>query len=244
METELLIARINDTAELSLKTSKPKFFGFLSGEQAVLADKILQKRRCNFEFFGGYDNAERVYLGCFTEWDKKFNFPIGSLTFKYRTTDKLSHRDFLGCLTSLGLKREAIGDILVGDGKTVIFVSADIKDYIKSQVTKIGRTGVTVSEGYSLPLPIADRLESFSDIIASARLDCIVSALTGLSRSRSEAVISEGLVTVNSVVCNKATKNVTDGDVLSIRKKGRFIITSSDGRTKKNKVIINYKKYI
>lgn len=244
METELLIARINDTAELSFKTSKPKFLGFLSAEQATLADKVLQKRSYKYCFFGGYDNAERVFLGCFPEWDECFDFPISSLTFKYRTNDKLGHRDFLGSLMALGLKREAIGDILVGDGKAVIFVSYDIKDYIMSQVSKVGRTGVAVEEGYSLPLPIADRLESCSDTVASTRLDCIVSALAGFSRSRSECAISDGCVTINSVVCDKVTKNVVDGDVLAIRGKGRFVINSLDGRTKKNRIILNYQKYL
>ena len=57
-------------------------------------------------------------------------------------------------------------------------------------------------------------------------------------------MLSEGLVSVNSVTVIKPTKAVLAGDIISVRGKGRFVIDSLDGRTKKNRIVINYKKYI
>ena len=68
METELFKARLKDTADICAKTSKPKYLGFLSAAEAVLAAQILKNSRCRTSFYGGYENAERVMLGCFPDW--------------------------------------------------------------------------------------------------------------------------------------------------------------------------------
>ena len=244
METELFKARIEDTAEICVKSSKPKYLGFLSAAEAVFAERLLKNAPCRTSFFGGYEGAERLMLGCFPDWMEEYGFPISAITFSFREGDTLSHRDFLGSLMSLGIKRETVGDILVGRGRAVAFVTDEIKDYIKSQVTKIGKTGVKVSEGFTSPLPESDRLADFSDTAASDRIDCVISALCGFSRARALEVLSEGLVSVNSVTVMKPTKSVLAGDIISVRGKGRFVIDSLDGRTKKNRIVINYKKYI
>ena len=244
METELFKARTEDTAALCVKSSKPKYLGFLSAAEAVLAERLLKNAPCRSVFYGGFKGAERVMLGCFPDWMDNDAFPISALTFKYRVSDTLSHRDFLGALMSLGIKRETVGDILTEQGRAVAFVTDDIRDYIKSQLTKIGRVGVKVCDGFEPPLPTADRLAEFSDTAASDRIDCVISALCGFSRSGATQALSEGIVTVNSVTVIKPTKSVLAGDIISVRGKGRFVIDSLDGRTKKNRIVINYKKYI
>ena len=244
METELFKARLKDTADICAKTSRPKYLGFLSAAEAVLAGQMLKNADCRTAFYGGYCQAERVMLGCFPDWMEEDSFPINALTFKYRETDTLSHRDFLGSLMALGIKRETVGDILTEQGRAVIFVTDEICEYIKSQVTKIGNTGVAVTEGYPAPLPKGDELAEFTDTAASDRIDCVISALCGFSRAKALEALAAGIVSVNSVPVTKPTKSVAKGDIISVRGKGRFLIGSLEGRTKKNRIVINYKKYI
>lgn len=244
METDILKARIADTADICERTNRQKFLGFLSREEAVLTERTLEKRNVNFALFGGYEEAERVMLGCFPDWDEERDFPITAVTFTYRKTDALSHRDFLGSLMALGLTREAVGDILVEEGRAVVFLNEDIAGFVLSQVEKIGRTGVTVSEGFSLPLPQKGELSEFNCTVASERLDCVVAALCNISRGAALQKIAEGLVSVNSVVTEKATKTVIGGDAVTVRGKGKFIIDSLDRKTRKNRIILKYKKYI
>ena len=139
MDSTLLTARISDTADLAFKTDNYKFLGFLSLEEAVLAKKVLENRNVKFSLFGGYDLAERVMLCCLPSWGDTASFPITAVTFSYREVDKLTHRDFLGALMSLGLTRESIGDILVGEGRAVAFLSDDVAQYVFTQLEKIGR---------------------------------------------------------------------------------------------------------
>lgn len=244
METELLKARIKDTAEIAVKASKPKFLGFLTEDEAVLTQSLLVNSGCRFKLYGGYDGARRVFLGCFPEWADTENFPISAVSFNFRREYELRHRDFLGALMSLGISRESIGDILAEEGRAVVFIADDIKKYVVTQINKIGSVGVTVTEGYEEPLPKCDTLAEFSVTAASDRLDCILSALCGLPRSKAVGCISEGFVTVNSVCAEKTTKTVKENDVISVRGKGKFIISDLNGRTKKDRIIVNYKKYI
>lgn len=244
MENELLKVRITETASLCNKTQKIKFLGFLSREEAVFAKQILKNINVEFSLYGGYENAERVILACFPDWAEDVSFPISAFTFTYRKNDVLNHRDFLGTLMGLGIKRETVGDILVEEGRAVVFVNNTVADYILSQISKVGRTGVTVTQGYNSPLPQSDELVECTDTIASERMDCIVAALAGLSRNSALQTITEGKVSVNSVICEKATKSVLDGDIISIRGKGRFEIVSLSDKTRKNRIILKYKKYV
>ena len=244
MEQKLLTARINNTADILLKTSVPKFLGFLSIEEAVLAERILSHRNVRYSFFGGYDGADRVVLACLPEWAEDVNFPIVPITFTFKKEYTLSHRDFLGLLMSLGIKRETIGDILTEESRAVIFVLEEIADYILNQVEKVGKVGVTLQKGFASPLPLKNTLEEFSVTVSSMRLDCVVAALCNFSRSDSAEKIELGLVNVNSEVIQKTTKTVFNGDVVSVRGKGKYIIISGEEKTRKNRLVLKYKKYV
>ena len=240
----MFLARVDDTADIAERASKCKYLGFLSPEQAVAAEKRLKNRSVNFGFFGGYDGADRVMLGCFPDWAEGDEYPIKAVTFNYRKSDALTHRDFLGSLMGLGITRESVGDILVSEGRSVAFLSEDIADYVIKQVSKIGRVGVTVSLGFEGELPERGTLADFSDTVASVRLDCIVAALGNMSRNEANEKIVSGFVSVNSFVTEKITHTVNEGDIITVRGKGKFIIASLDGRTRKNRVVLNYKKYV
>ncbi len=244
METEILKARIIDTMEICEKTNRPKFLGFLSKEESVLAERILNSINSDFTLFGGYKSAERVMLGCFPEWDNEKNFPISAVTFYYRKTDVLGHRDFLGSLMALGITRMSVGDILAEEGRAVVFVTSDILGFVLSQVEKIGKVGVEVKEGYDEPLPQKNKLSSFDCTVASERLDCVIAAVCNISRGTAVSKIEEGTVSVNSVVCEKPTKTVASGDAVTVRGRGKFLIESLELKTRKNRIVLKYQKYI
>lgn len=239
----MFYARIEDTVAICERTNKCKYLGFLSLEQAAAAKNYLEKRNIRFALWGGYAGAERVMLGCFPDWAETDEFPITAVTFKYRKTDPLSHRDFLGSLMGLGLTRESVGDILTEEGRAVVFLSEDIADFVLNQTRKIGRVGVAVSKGFEGELPKGDALAELSTTVASERLDCVVAAVAGISRGAAVEKITQGLVSVNSFITEKTTLSVNEGDVIAVRSKGKFIIVSLDGRTRKNRVILNYKGY-
>jgi RNA-binding protein YlmH len=246
MDSELLIARIRDAIRLCDTSGMPKFVGFLTAEEAAIAEKTAKNELGRYELFGGYDAAERVVFGAFPDWceDKAAFSPITSVTFSYRAQDRLSHRDILGALMSLGIRRETVGDILIEEGRAVAFLQRDILPAVLDGIIKIGRVGVTATEGFNEPLPEMGKMLDITDTVASLRLDCVVSALLSCSRGDATELILDGAVSVNSVLVEKCVKTVSAGDKITVRRKGKFIIDSVSERTRKDRIVLKAKKYI
>lgn len=244
MQEELLIPRIDDIKLLSDRSGAPHFLGFLSESEMAKCKEHIRSFKNSVSFFGGYEGAERNFL-CVAPLDfGETVFPIEAVTFKYRSQDKLTHRDVLGAVMAIGLTREKIGDILVENGRAVLFAEKTAAKFILSQVDKIGKVGVNPSFGFDFPLPETGKKQECSLTVASTRLDCIVSAICGVSRSTALEMIEKDLVSVNSFLVSKPTSKINGGDKLSIRKKGKFDIVSVDGVSKKGRTVLKYNKYI
>lgn len=244
MEEKLLTARIDDILRQSDQNAAPRFLGFLSESEAAICREYLQRKDCEIWFFGGYEDALRNFLCVAPKGYNKPTFPITPITFNYRKQDKLSHRDFLGSLMALGLTREKIGDILVEDGRCVTFAEKTAAKYALMEISKVGRVGVTLCAGADEPLPERSKKQEFTVTVASARLDCIVSAICSVSRNKALELIEKDAVSVNSFLSNKCTRKIENGDKISVRKNGRFDIVSVDTLSKKGRIILIYQKYI
>ena len=244
----LLTARIEDVIRLTQKTAYPHFIGFLNGHELALAMHILsQKRDICYSAFGGYAESERKMIALWADSETAVteeDYPITGICFCYPKKYTLTHRDFLGAMTASGIKRETIGDILVTEGTAVAFVRNEIKDYLLTQTEKIGRTGVEVSEWNSKDeLPFRQDFENRTYTVASARLDSIVSATVPTSREKSATWIRQGMVFVNGAEVSHISHTVKDGDIISVRGKGKFIVDEFSGVTKKGRLKINIRKY-
>lgn len=246
MQDDLLRAKLTDQARLCSKRGAPCFASFLDEREAAMARIFCAREREVFcTFFGGYEGAGRTVPGFFPREEdySEDAFPICALTLRYRAEDKLSHRDFLGALMGLGLRRDAIGDILTEEGRCVMFLLPEAARFVLQNLDKVGRAGVKVTEGVDGDLPCAQAFDLIERTVASARLDAVLSALTGGSRKDSAARISQGLVSVNHLPCQSCTRQISDGDVLSVRGKGRFVVDCFGGPTKKGRLKVTVRKY-
>ena len=239
---KLFLSKLDDGVYLCNKRQQPYFFPFLTEREQAIAktylDSICFKQ---YMFFGGYDAAERKLLGLFFDEDKPF--PIAALDFAFRKSDTLTHRDFLGALMSLGIERETVGDILVEDGRCVVFVNSEISDYIISQIYKVGNVGVKVSVSNTDNLPKGRGFEEKEYTVPSLRLDAVISAVTGLSREKSKRIIQMGNVTLNHFDSQNPSKQAEVKDVLTIRGKGKYVINGVLGETKKHRIRISIIHY-
>lgn len=233
---ELFSSRIEDLTSLCYTRQKPVFSQFLSEAKQALAQKVLQSIYFdNYIFFGGSENCERKMLGVFYNEPEQSAFPISAIEFKYRVCDKLTHRDFLGTLMSLGIERDTVGDILVENGRTVVFVKSELKDYIESQIFKIGGAGVKIVPPNLANLPQGRGTEEMSLTVSSLRFDNIVAAVSRLSRDKTAKLILSGETTLNFVVTQNVSCQVKEGDTFTIRGKGKFKLDKVLGETKKGR---------
>ena len=243
---EALKARIEDAADLSAVRKAPCFVGFLDERQADLSSKIARNLGVQgFMLWGGYEDAQRRMFAAFPKelLPDSERFPVISIYLSFRKEDSLSHRDFLGALMGLGIKREALGDILVGEGRCVLFCKEEIANFVETQLTKVGRTGVKLVPAGSFPLPEGQRVEELSFTVASNRLDCAVACFVRSSREKSRQLFSQGLVTHNYEVEKSLSAVLQEGDKVSIQGYGKFIIDQIGSETKKGRLKLAARKY-
>lgn len=245
-EDKILIARVKDCVRFASDKHCAKFIGFLDEGAQNVACSVSTGGRCAVYKYAGHSDGQRVMLG-FVPNDMPCNeqdFGIKALTIISRNTANLTHRDYLGALMSLGIEREAVGDILCEQGRAVVFLKQSVCEFVKTSLQKIGNEGVKCVEGASYPLPTAYSFKQIESVVASARIDCVVASLCNLSRGTACELINTGFVSINGFECGKITKTVEKEDKITVRKHGKFIIDSIDKLTRKNRLVLQARKYI
>lgn len=249
LDHKALLARANDALELCEKQYTSKAFGFLNPADSEFLRKSLGKKTSaegiNFKFFGGYSEAERCLFLAYPDYaedtiDTEF---VEILEITGRDISGLSHRDFLGSLLGLGLKREKIGDILILEDRCLVFVLSDISEYIVSNLDMVARCGVKVRicEPGEVEIP-KKQYEEIRTTVASLRLDSVIGAALKTSRTAATAVIREKRVTVNWQEKSDPAEKLLPGDVFSVRGAGRFRLTEEITKTRKDRLGICIQK--
>lgn len=197
---------------------------------------------------GGYDGAERAAVSIFPYYQEneisgaKISFLQIEGNFKFSS---VSHRDYLGSMLGLGIKREKIGDILVHDDYCQVIVDAEIADYIILNLNRVGNNRVNVREIQRMELKKGiQNFEEKAYTVSSLRIDNIVAAAFNLSRQKAVKFIEAGFVTVNYEKIERSSYPVEEGAVISVRKKGKFILSEVGSLTRKDKVKIKIKKFV
>ena len=248
-EDKLLEAKLGDMADRCERYGCPVYSSFLDEHECVVAEKWCGGLSSDFGWIlnGGFADARRKMLAVYPiycSFPDEDDFPMKCLTFTYRKEDKLTHRDFLGSFMGQRLKREVIGDIIVSEGETQTFVTEVAAKAILDSVTKIGRVGVKITDDVDFRLDAEQKYKEISGTVASLRLDCIVSLAANLSREKAAALIRSDRVEINHFTAASVSQELKEGDILSVRGSGRYILSGIDGLTKKGRIHINLRKYI
>lgn len=244
-DEKLLCDRISDLYKRAERDCEAQFSHFLDGaEQNIVISKCFMSG-FNTRFFGGFADAERKIFGVFPEWEEPDGYPIKILEITHNFGGELSHRDYLGSILGLGIDRSKMGDILIEENSAFVFVTEQIADFIADNLKKIGSRGVKVSlkSMDDIKLPEKKFIE-IPAVCASLRLDAVVGAAANIARAKACALIVGGLVKLNHIEQEKAATSVCEGDLLSIRGYGRFILFKTGNETRKGRIHIVLKKYV
>lgn len=237
-----LYSRLTDLVSLCDKRGSPCYLGFLDAGELTIARELLRSLVAmeRYAVWGGFPEAERSVISVFPDYyaPDEWEYPIVPVAFRYRMQRKLTHRDVLGTLMHLGLRRDTIGDILCGEGLSVVFLRKEIAPFVCEQIDKIGGEGVSVIDDYDGPLPISVSYEVIHETVASPRLDSIVKALIRCSREKSADLITVGSVSVDHRPVESVSKFIQTGMTVSIRGYGRFLIDQIGPETKKGRLTL------
>lgn len=247
-DEKLLISKTEDLFRLCDKYASARFSDFLDGsELRTIRDNVVIPFDYNVMFFGGFGDAEKKIMGVFPQWSEPDTgeFPIICLKVIGGYTRKLTHRDYLGTVMSLGIAPQKLGDIVVYDDFAYVLLHNDVAEYVSDNLHKIGNQGVKV-ELIDNPdvIKIERRYKTIGAVCAAPRLDAVVGAAANISRAQSAALINAGKVKLNHRETQKVAETVREGDLLSIRGYGRFLVHSFDGETRKMRLHITLKQYI
>lgn len=234
-----------DKVRIAEKTYNDVFIDFLTPEEQMILKNICSNEGIHASFFGGCGSFERAaaIIGM-NEYDGEFPVDIIKISGNFKF-EKLTHRDYLGSILSLGIKREKVGDINVYEDGAEVYLSRDISSYIINNMVKIKHSGVKVKR---IQLNEArEKILKFKDIranIASFRVDSVVAAAYGISRSEAAALVKSGSVKLNFVETDEPSKKVKTTDIFSVKGYGRFEIVDNPGLTKKDRLNVILRKYI
>lgn len=194
-----------------------------------------------FSFFGGYDGAERVRGILYPEYHhlsvEDYGVKVLQVNGGGNGFLSLDHRDYLGALLSLGIKREKCGDLLIHNEFAQIILGEEIFDYVRLHLTKVHR--VTV-QGEEVPLaeihPKEKVGKEISFTVQTPRLDAILGDVYHLSRAKVLQPIRNGRVKVNWREEDDPSRLLKEGDTVSFKGFGRFTVLSLGNLTRKGRI--------
>ena len=207
---------------------------------------FLSSKELNVSGYGFSDDAERCLIAFSLASIDVSIFDNAAKVVKISYNDKfskLSHRDFLGSIMSLGFSREKIGDLVIEGNCVYTPVVSDFVNYIVQNLTKVRHSPVNVTVELFNWLP-QKRFEILYKIVSSFRIDNIVSSLINLSRDKAKAIVKEGKVKINGIFESNPDRKVCENDIIVIAGFGKFKFKESLGSTSKNKNKIIVDKFI
>lgn len=234
---EILKKRFSELSSRAFSQNTYMYTDFLSAAEQSL---LMSTEKSGYSFFGGYPEAERQ-IAVFGSEEAFGYAPAPPVTcikaspLNRRFSDELTHRDTLGALMNLGIKREVLGDIFINDSGAYIFCLEHMADFIKKNLIKIKHTSVKCEIADALPENIGGTLEELCVIIASARLDAVIGGVFKLSRSTSASLVSSKKVFVNGRLTENTSYNLKENDTVSVRGYGKFKWQGVFGKTKKDR---------
>lgn len=251
LEDKLFLSKVLDKAIKSDEISNIVYTDFLDPYQKkIITDAFTSVKEVSYTFNGGFSGAEREIAlffpaGMSVEDFPSFRYPFKMINIHMKNRDNISHRDILGALMSLGIKREKTGDILLKEETCTVLALGDIAEFIQYNLTKIGNVHVEAevrdAEEIQAPEP---KVKEIHSTVSSLRLDSIASAGFGISRSKIAEFIKGDKVSLNWEATDSLTKLVKEGDVISIKGKGRVVVERIGGTTKKGRTGITLKKLV
>lgn len=247
-EGEETAIRLVDLAEQAVRTQKFRLSGFLDPYGAEIAETVAANYDgLTVQFDGGYLGAERQRAAfCHEAFGGHPDFSIAAVRAAWNGDFlRLTHRDVLGALMALGIERETTGDILVSAGAARILTDKKMAHFLMEHLTAIGAASVEVAmEDLQNITPREERTKDIRATVASLRVDAVAAAGFGMSRSRAATDIEADKLKLNWQSVKNAAQSLKEGDILSMRGRGRVEVVEIGGQTKKGRTGVLLRRFL
>ncbi len=250
MKDELIKRRIEDLAEKSFKNNQYTFTHFLS--EAELSDFFDMKEAtmtAYYTVYGGHDEADRVMIrfGNPDEFGYEEDFPIKCVSVEplmKKFADNLTHRDFLGSIMNLGIKRSEVGDIVVEEKSAYIFCTEQMAEYLCRELTRVKHTVVKCVITEKTPENFEVKTREGEVQVSSERIDGVISKVFHISRGNCVELFRNKKVFVNGRCVENNSYMLKENDKISARGFGKFRYIGIGNFTRKGNKIVKYELYV
>lgn len=249
-EERLLLSRVMDQMRFAQQRNVPAATAFLSPAEVASVERLIAASGYPAHvFLGGYAEAERRVCVFLPDWQTPEEVDAGeylcALRASWKSPDSLTHRDFLGALMGIGIKRETVGDILVGRDSCDLLLLPEIRPFALQNLESAGRAKLSLRELplEELSIPVGE-VKTVHDTVSSLRLDAVASSGFSVSRSKLADAIAAGRVNLNWRAVTKPDTPVSEGDVISCRGLGKCRLVAVGGKSRKGRTAITLERYL
>lgn len=249
IEEKQFCSRLEDLVDRVEKRYQEEVTDFLTPALQRVAKEFLQERRIhNYFFTGGYSEAERKRLVLYPEYNEADEEAADIVLIRLEGNFKfvqVNHRDFLGALMSLGIKREKFGDLLADNQGCYLFAAKEVVPYIQQNCPRVKHVPVEAQIiNHNEWEPPKQEVKELHIMVSSLRIDTILAHGFGFSRTKAIEMIQSGRVQVNYLEVKDNDFICREQDLISCRGKGKLKVVQFDGETKKGKEKVILWKYI
>ncbi|NLD86932.1 MAG: hypothetical protein GX633_01560 [Clostridiales bacterium] len=229
--------------------------GFYTAHERAVLESALRGCDVKYVFDGGFEESERAMLIFLPDYceditkeelrgNELFPFQPVKITLRYDGR-RLSHRDYLGSLMSLGIERAMVGDLSVSDKGCVFPCIKSVTEHILTGIDKVANVGADLARcGFDELSAVETKVKIIRDSAPSLRLDSIVSSAFSLSRSEGKSAIERGLVSVNGSECVSPDRIIPPDTSVTLRGKGKAKLIDASGKTRKGNIAIVIERYV
>ena len=249
-ETEKQVAgHVLDLIEKTLERQSVEVSWFLTLSEQDLVTQVMRRfPQVDYIFYGGFPRAERKRMvvgpAQVALHDKA---DLMALEIQVRTgpqAEELSQRDLQGAVLGLGLNRRYVGDIVRTDNGGGGGVVTALAPVIMQNLISVSRypAHAAIMDLQDLSVGV-ERKKIVKATVAALRLDAVAAAGFGKSRSWMTREIRSLRVRVNGSPAKSPAQLVKEGDIISLGGKGRVVLATVGGQTKKDRTVVEMERY-
>ena len=242
-----VLRRAEDLAERASRRGVATATAFLTPAEQLRLRRAFEHTDAQMLFVGGGGDCERQCAVFLPEYMAPEDYDpaglIGCVRFK-SFFGAPGHRDYLGAALGLGIGRERLGDIRIRGEDAWIFCMETVAPLLLT-LERVGRWTVKAATCPLSDVPPEEyKVETETFTVQSLRLDAVTGGMFRLSRSAAAEQIRLGLVSLNYEVCQSVDAAVREGDVISLRGRGKGSVAEIGGRSKKDRLFVTCRRRI
>lgn len=243
------IKRAEDLADRCERQSVVTATGFLTpAEQFELSRWASQRPDLRLVLHGGGQDCERRCAFFLPFWLEPGDFSPEEYIRAVRIDAQFAapeHRDYMGACLGLGIQRPWLGDFQVAGSTAWVFCLPSVEPLLLEELKKVGRAAVRTAPCSLEDVPAPERkVRRMTFTVKSLRLDAVAGSMFGLSRTAAAELIRMGAASLNYAPCDRVDAPVKEGDVISLRGKGKGALVSLGGRSRKDRLFLEAEIYL